>query len=173
MLRTFAIVALASFAFFPGVSIAEEGTALSAWQGEKCHVYRQSWEKALNFFGTDNVSQAFISQNETFMASGCTAPPAVCAQSRQELDIANALTIQMMNAGTASSFLPFRCQSNGPSTSVPAAAGAAPDSQLCRSQFDLLSAGKKLTAREAAVFEAQCACLELKERGGEEMECAQ
>ncbi len=44
---------------------------------------------------------------------------------------------------------------------------AAPNSQLCRSQLDLLKSGDKLTAEEAAVFERQCACLESRERGGE------
>ncbi|MET3898171.1 hypothetical protein ABIB57_002117 [Devosia sp. UYZn731] len=171
-MRTFATAALVFFVLFPDVSAAQDDTALSAWQAEKCHVYRQSWEKALGFFDTENVSQAFISQNETFMASGCTAQPVVCAQSRQELDIANALTIQKMNAGAASTFMPFRCQNTGTSTPFPAATGAAPDSQLCRSQLDPLSAGEKFTAEEAAVFEAQCARLELKEQDGKDIECA-
>ncbi|GEM_PF-1000334 len=43
---------------------------------------------------------------------------------------------------------------------------AAPDSQLCRSQLDLLKAGSKLTAEEVAVFEKQCDCLERRERNG-------
>ncbi len=44
---------------------------------------------------------------------------------------------------------------------------AAPNSQLCRSQLDLLKSGNKLTPEEAAVFERQCACLESRERGDE------
>jgi hypothetical protein len=44
---------------------------------------------------------------------------------------------------------------------------AAPDSQLCRSQLDLLKAGGKLSGEEAAVFEKQCDCLESRERDDE------
>ncbi len=52
---------------------------------------------------------------------------------------------------------------------------AAPDSQLCRSQLDLLNAGGKLTAGEAAVFEKQCDCLESRERDdkGNTASCAE
>lgn len=44
------------------------------------------------------------------------------------------------------------------------AAGPAPDSQLCRSQLELLQSRQKLTPSEAAVYEAQCACLEQREQ---------
>ncbi len=44
---------------------------------------------------------------------------------------------------------------------------AALNSQLCRSQLDLLKSGNKLTADEIAVFEKQCACLESRERDGD------
>ena len=51
--------------------------------------------------------------------------------------------------------------------------GAAPDSELCWSQLDLLKQGDKLTAAEAAVFEAQCTCLEQIEQGDARSQCAQ
>ncbi|WEK06092.1 MAG: hypothetical protein P0Y65_07510 [Candidatus Devosia phytovorans] len=52
---------------------------------------------------------------------------------------------------------------------------AAPESQLCRMQLDLLVEGDKLTAEEQEVFEAQCACLEEQEATGEDTggTCAQ
>jgi hypothetical protein len=37
--------------------------------------------------------------------------------------------------------------------------GVAPDSELCRSQLDLLISGKKLTTEEVSMFEAQCDCM--------------
>lgn len=83
---------------------------MSGWQLEKCQIYRQSWDRALDFFGSDNLNHNFIAQNENFTASGCTAQLPVCPQSSQELAIANAMTIELMNAGTASTFPPFRCQ---------------------------------------------------------------
>lgn len=53
------------------------------------------------------------------------------------------------------------------------ATGAAPDSQLCRAQLDLLMRGKKLTSDEAAVYDAQCACLERSEQADRPTDCAQ
>ena len=51
----------------------------------------------------------FMAGNENFIAGGCTEQVDVCPRSAQELEIANALTIAVMNAGAASTFLPFRC----------------------------------------------------------------
>lgn len=55
------------------------------------------------------------------------------------------------------------------------AQGPAPDSMLCRAQLELLLDGKKLTEEEAALFEAQCRCLEAQEAGDGETiaSCAQ
>lgn len=170
-LRWVAAAVLAFTAILPVSTFAQSGEEMSAWRVEKCELYRQGWEKALDFFGTDNLNYAFIAQNENFIAGGCTAPPSVCAQSSQEIEIANALTIVMMNGGAASTFLPFRCQDN--SQAADNAGGAAPDSQLCRAQLDLLVRGNKLTADEASVYEAQCACLERTEQTGAQTDCAQ
>lgn len=154
-------------------ALAQHSEPVTAWQAEKCAIYERSWNQALDFFGTDNLNYNFIAQNENFIASGCTAPPAVCAQSNQELEIANALTIAMMNAGTASTFLPFRCEYSSPTGAAEPAVGAAPDSVLCRSQMGLLLSGNKLTEAEAAVYDAQCACLERNETAGDQADCAQ
>ncbi|KFC65389.1 hypothetical protein FF80_02853 [Devosia sp. LC5] len=56
------------------------------------------------------------------------------------------------------------------------AASPAPDSLLCRSQLELLQSRQKLTPSEAAVYEAQCACLEQREQTGQprsQTSCAQ
>ena len=56
------------------------------------------------------------------------------------------------------------------------AAGPAPDSLLCRSQLELLQSRQKLTPSEAAVYEAQCACLEQQEQTNQprsQTSCAQ
>ncbi|WP_152658750.1 hypothetical protein [Devosia chinhatensis] len=52
---------------------------------------------------------------------------------------------------------------------IPAALAqsAAPESQLCRAQLELLVSGDKLTADERERFEAQCACLEEREQADE------
>lgn len=165
------IVAIMSFS--SGAVVAEETNDRSAWQVAKCEMYRENWDKALDFFGTDNVNYNFIAQNENFIASGCTEAAAVCAQSSQELEIANALTVAMMNGGAASTFLPFRCQNSAPPDAVQGATGAAPNSELCWSQIDLLTRGRKLTAEETAMFQAQCACLEQAEQSQAATDCTQ
>ncbi|MGB3335675.1 MAG: hypothetical protein WBA73_00705, partial [Devosia sp.] len=93
--------------------------------------------------------------------------------SNREIEIANALTIELMNAGTASTFLPFRCESTSTTTPLQTVTGAAAlNSELCRSQLDTLNSRGKLTSDESAVFEAQCACLEQSENGDGGDSCA-
>jgi hypothetical protein len=162
-----------ALAFLVAPGQAQETGELSAWQAEKCQIYQQGWEEALETFGSDNLNYNFFAQNENFIASGCVAVPDVCPQSSQEFEIANALTIRMMNAGAASTFLPFRCQVEAAPSMVDTTTGIALDSRLCRSQLDLLVGGNKLTAEEAAVHEAQCDCLEQREQDGGETNCAQ
>lgn len=166
-------LAVSIIALWPTVARAQLPEALSDWQVEKCQIYTESWHKALDFFGTDNLNYSFIAQNENFITSGCTAPASVCAQSSQEYEIANALTLAMMNAGAASTFLPFRCAAA--TTLAPSAPGMvnAADARLCRAQLDLLLRGKKLTEAEASVYESQCACLERAQGTGLPSKCAQ
>jgi hypothetical protein len=96
------------FAAHPAVAFDREGEN-SAWRAEKCRIYESSWSQALEFFSSDNINYNFLAGNENFIAGGCLEPGNVCPRSDQELDIANALTIAMMNAGAASTFLPFKC----------------------------------------------------------------
>lgn len=81
----------------------------SAWQMQKCAVYEDAWAGALAYFGSDSLDADFVADNESFIAGGCTDQGHVCPRSSEELDIANALTIAVMNAGAASTFPPFRC----------------------------------------------------------------
>lgn len=104
------IACLVLIGLAPVSGLAQDGESLSAWQIEKCNLYEQAWEQALDGFGSDNLNYNFVAQNENFLASGCTSVPSVCPQSTQEIQIADFLTIAMMNAGAASTFLPFRCE---------------------------------------------------------------
>jgi hypothetical protein len=79
------------------------------WPAEKCAAFAAAWNQALDAFGSDQMNYAFLAGNENFIASTCTDRGEICPQSRQELEIANALTLALMNAGTASTFLPFKC----------------------------------------------------------------
>jgi len=51
----------------------------------------------------------FLANHEAFLASGCMKRPEVCPRSAEELDLANMMVVAAMNAGTASTFPPFRC----------------------------------------------------------------
>lgn len=90
-----------------GAASAEQ----SHWQAEKCRLYEQAWTRALTSLGSDNMNYNFMAANENFIASGCTETVRACPQSVQEQQIADLLTIVMMNEGAASTFLPFSCTS--------------------------------------------------------------
>lgn len=81
----------------------------SAWQQQKCALYTDAWARALDNIGSDDINYNFLATNENFIASGCTEQIAICPQSNQERDIADLVTLVMMNEGAASTFLPFRC----------------------------------------------------------------
>ncbi len=83
--------------------------AAPGWVAQKCAAYRAAWDQALDMFGSDGMNYAFIAGSENFIAAGCTDPTRICPQSAAELEVANALTLAMMNAGAASTFLPFAC----------------------------------------------------------------
>jgi hypothetical protein len=84
------------------------------WVSQKCAAYAAAWTQALDMFGSGEMNDAFMAGNENFIASGCTESRDICPRSSQELEIANALTLALMNAGTASTFLPFRCPPTEP-----------------------------------------------------------
>ncbi|MGL4325664.1 MAG: hypothetical protein ACRCTD_16645 [Beijerinckiaceae bacterium] len=82
----------------------------SGWSQIKCDRYRADWRDALRRFGTNALSASFIAAHDECLALGCPTPGHVCPRSPQELALANILTVRAMNAGMASTFLPFRCQ---------------------------------------------------------------
>lgn len=81
----------------------------STWQQQKCALFADAWTRALESVGSDDINYNFLATNENFIASGCTETIAACPQSNQERDIADLITLVMMNEGAASTFLPFRC----------------------------------------------------------------
>ena len=90
-------------------AVAQDGRAPS-WPEVKCARYKQAWADALSRRGTKGLGPEFIDRHEAFLASGCTARADVCPRSAEELELANILVIAAMNAGTASTFLPFACR---------------------------------------------------------------
>jgi hypothetical protein len=81
------------------------------WPEVKCDRYKQAWSEAVRRGWTRRgVGQEFIDRHDAFLASGCTGPADVCPRSNEEIELANVLTIAAMNAGTASTFLPFACR---------------------------------------------------------------
>ena len=87
---------------------AAEGT--KPWRVVKCERYRQAWAEVRKRWGGEGLGPVFIERHDAFLASGCTADADVCPRSAREIEIANILTIAAMNAGTASTFLPFVCR---------------------------------------------------------------
>jgi hypothetical protein len=85
-------------------------TSARNWNAEKCERYRASWGEAMTRFGTNGLGEDFLARHAAFLASGCRNRPAVCPRSEQELALADAMTIAAMNAGAASSFVPFACR---------------------------------------------------------------
>jgi hypothetical protein len=88
---------------------AAQAPATRGWTAEKCSRYGQSWAEALARFGRDGLSDAFLARHDAFLASGCRTRD-VCPRSPQELAMADIMTVAAMNAGTASSFVPFICR---------------------------------------------------------------
>jgi hypothetical protein len=89
-------------------AIAQTAPARS-WTEEKCHRYRQAWDDALKRQGPTGLSQEFLSAHGRFVAGGCDGTPRVCPRSPRETDLANIMTVRALNAGMASTFLPWGC----------------------------------------------------------------
>jgi len=103
------VLALGTGLGAPRAAPQQDGRAPS-WSEVKCARYKQAWADALARRGTRGLGPDFIGRHEAFLASGCTARADVCPRSAEELELANVLVIAAMNAGTASTFLPFACR---------------------------------------------------------------
>jgi hypothetical protein len=88
---------------------AAQAPAPRGWTEEKCSRYALSWTEALARFGQTGLGEDFLARHEAFLASGCRTRD-VCPRSPQELAMADIMTIAAMNAGMASSFVPFICR---------------------------------------------------------------
>jgi hypothetical protein len=80
------------------------------WSKEKCVRYQKAWIELLRRSGKEGLGTEFMDRHNAFIDSGCATAADVCPRSPRELDAANVLTIQAMNAGMASTFLPFACR---------------------------------------------------------------
>jgi len=79
-------------------------------QDAKCARYAAAWTEAQSRFGPTGLSAEFRAGQDAFIASNCRSRAGICPRSPQELAMADILTIAAMNAGMASSFLPFACR---------------------------------------------------------------
>jgi hypothetical protein len=87
-----------------------QATTETGWATEKCRRYRIAWTQLAQRRGRTGLSEQFLASHDAFMARNCEDPRDVCPRSAAELDVANAMTMAAMNAGTASTFLPFACR---------------------------------------------------------------
>lgn len=90
------------------IPTASAQSPLTEWQITKCRVYAETLEQ-LTSDGVEGLSASFIEENAAFIERDCVERVPVCPRTQADLDVANVLTIAAMNAGTASSFLPFAC----------------------------------------------------------------
>lgn len=86
-----------------------EGEGSETWRAEKCRLYAEAWQQARARRGNGALTPGFIAANDEFIARGCGEKVPVCPRSPADFDMANVLTIRAMNAGMASTFLPFAC----------------------------------------------------------------
>lgn len=91
-----------------GMPASGQEPVLTEWQITKCRVYADAFQDASGG-RKEGLSQSFLDENEAFVAKGCVERVPVCPRTQADLDVANILTIVAMNAGTASTFLPFAC----------------------------------------------------------------
>jgi hypothetical protein len=104
---TLLVLALAAAEASPALAQASRNPS---WPEIKCARYKTAWSEVLTRRGRQGLGQDFIRSHEAFLESGCTARADVCPRSAEEMDTANILTIAAMNAGMASTFLPFACR---------------------------------------------------------------
>lgn len=101
---------LALILMLPALPHAAPGQDLSARAAQKCDRYRQASEDALRRRGTDGIGRDFLERHARFIAGGCLGPADICPRAGAETELANLLTIRAMNAGMASTFLPWACR---------------------------------------------------------------
>jgi hypothetical protein len=101
--------ALLALLVLPGLAVAQPRPADDR-QEAKCRSYAEAWADALARFGRAGLGAEFLARHDAFVARGCVGTRDVCPRSREELAMADAMTIAAMNARMASSFVPFMCR---------------------------------------------------------------
>lgn len=91
-------------------ALAQQGRAPD-WPTEKCNRYRTAYEQALNRQGKTGLGPDFLASHDAFLAANCQSRAEVCARSKEEVALANTLTLMAMNRGMSGTFLPFYCRS--------------------------------------------------------------
>lgn len=115
MIRPTKLIAALAVLLAPSIArgaqpaVAQESRSPS-WSEVKCDRYKKAWSEARARRGAQGLGREFLDSHEAFLASGCTARADVCPRSAAELELANIMVISAMNAGTASTFLPFSCR---------------------------------------------------------------
>lgn len=111
-MKNFRIFFYSVFALIVGIGLpvqAQEDSERS-WKQEKCVRYTDAWQKALTLFDRDKMSADFARAHQAFIDSECDHENRVCPVSDYDLEVANAMVVASMNAGTASTFPPFTCR---------------------------------------------------------------
>jgi len=93
-----------------GIPAAQAQSGGENWPAVKCERYRKAYDEATRRFGMKGLGPEFLARHDAFMISGCMAPPDVCPRSAEELNLANVMVMAGMNAGMASTFMPFACR---------------------------------------------------------------
>ncbi|KPB01068.1 hypothetical protein [Ahrensia marina] len=81
-----------------------------SWKQEKCVRYSAAWDEALTLFDKSQMTADFVNAHERFIETKCDHDIHVCPVSDYDLEVANAMVVASMNAGTASTFPPFTCR---------------------------------------------------------------
>lgn len=110
MRKTTAAVMLACLLLGGAESTFAQDSRAASWSEEKCVRYTRAWTELMSRRGKEGLGSEFLERHDAFLASGCTTRADVCPRSKEELDVANIMIIQAMNAGTASTFPPFACR---------------------------------------------------------------
>ncbi|UUP16345.1 hypothetical protein [Nitratireductor thuwali] len=109
MLRLLALMAVVTAAI-PIHAADADPEYNRAWRQKKCALYDGFQREAAARLNGGGLGTAFLEAQEAFIRSGCTERVKICPASPQELDFANIVSLQMMNAGATGSFLPFECR---------------------------------------------------------------
>lgn len=86
--------------------------AADEWTMRKCDLYQAAFADAVALRGRDGLRPRFLEANRAFIAAGCVQRGRVCAETPEEIALADLLTIMTMNEGMASTFVPFGCASD-------------------------------------------------------------